>query len=532
MKIMVGENNNGLWFLFLIRVRISRLLALLAMAIALQSSAIGGQWFITPSLQLSEIYSDNINLSPAGSEKGEFLTQVNPAISILRTGGRTNLNLTYRLQNIINQGGSGGVNIHNQLFAIGTSELVRNRLFLNASSTIGQQNIVNTGRVTTGNINATGNRTDVYTFSLSPVWTPQFSGYANGAVRLGYNLVNTSAAVTGTSNTYSVNAQLQSGYKFSNIYWRMGYNDSYSDRSLGGNVRFRSYNGEIRYYFSRRYAVIFSAGNASNSFLSNTNTNQNGTYYLAGLAWTPSRKLRMEGGYGKNLQYVQVQVAPTLRTNMLVRFRHSDVGTNTGNVWNARITHLTGRTNWQASYSENTTTTQQLLLNQNPFNQATSNITTGLSVTSNLGLPSLTPQVIVRKLAQGSVSMVTGRSTLNLTLFHSRRKFQVSLTKDNSIGVIGSWNWRFSTRTNSRLQLSWNRNTTSGAPLTMLNQNPNRRNNIYNISLRLTRNIADYLNVAKNINGSVEYSFLKQDSSDPMFSFNENRVLAFLNILF
>ncbi len=528
MKIMLGKNSNGVEFLLLIRVRISSILGLLAAAIALQSSAFGGQWFITPALSISEIYSDNINLSPAGSERSAFVTQISPAISILRTGSRTNLNLTYQMQNNINQGGNGGVNINNQLFAIANSELVRNRLFLNASSTISQQNIVNTGPVTTNNINATGNRTDVYTFSVSPVWTPQLHGYANGVIRLGYDLVNTSTGATGNSNTYSLNAQLQSGYKFSNIAWRMGYNDTYSDRSQGGNVRFQNYDGEIRYYFSRRYAVFISAGNSSNTFLSNTNTNQNGSYYLAGLAWTPSNKLAVESGYGKNLQYAQVQVTPTLRTNMVVRFQHSGVGTNTGDVWNARLTHRTGRTNWQASYSEDTTTTQQLLLNQNPFNQAAFNTTTGLSVTSNLGLPTLTPQVIVRKLAQGSVSIVTGRSTLNLTLFHSRREFQVSLTKDNSIGAVGSWNWRFSPRTNSTLQLSWNRNTTSGAIVSSLN----RRNNVYNVSLRLTRNIADYFDVSRNINGSLEYSFLTQDSSDPTVSFDENRVLALLNILF
>lgn len=528
IKIMVGKNSTGAEFLFLVRVAISRLLGLLAVAIALQSSAFGGQWFITPSLSISELFSDNINLSPSGSEKSAFVRQVTPAISILRTGGRTNLNLTYQMQNILNQGGNGGVNIRNQLFATAASELVRNRLFLNANSTISQQNIVNTGLVTTGNINATGNRTDVYTFSVRPVWTPRLGGYANGVFQLGYDLVNTSTAATGNSNTYSVNAQLQSGYKFSNIAWRMGYNDTYSDRSLGGNVRFRNYDGEIRYFFSRRYAVFLSAGNSSNSFPTNTNVSQNGTYYLAGLAWTPSSKLAVEGGYGKNLRYLQVQIAPTIRTTMVVRFQNSDVGTNTGDVWNASLTHQTGRTSWQASYSEDTTTTQQILLNQNPFNLATFNTATGLSVTRNLGLPSLTNQVLVRKQGQLSVSGVTGRSTLNMTLFHSRREFQVSLTKDDSIGVIGFWNWRFSPRTNSILQLSWNRNTTSGAIVTGFN----RRNNVYNVSLRLTRNIADYFNIAKNINGSIEYSFLKQNSSDPTVSYNENQVLALLNILF
>ncbi len=523
---MVDKNRSSSIGMGLLSGTKIRIVISVVVAFVFHSSVYAGQWYVTPALNFIETFSDNINLAPSGSEKSAFVSQINPGISVQHRGGRTNLNLNYQMQNIINQGGGGGVNIHNQLFATGASELVRNRLFLNAASSISQQNIVNTGRVTTSNINSTANRTDVYTASVNPVWTPYFGGYANGVVRLGYDFVNTSTAATGTSNIYSVNAQLQSGYKFSNIGWRLGYNDSYSDRSLGGNVRFRSYNGEIRYYFTRKYAAILSFGNSSNNFQSNTNTNQNGSYYLAGFAWTPTQKFSLEGGYGQNLQYVQIRVAPSIRTNLSVRFQHSDVGTNTGDVWNAALSHQTGRTNWQARYFEDTTTTQQLLLNQNPFNQAISNTVAGVS--SNLSLPSLTNQVIVRKQGQLSVSGVTGRSTLNLALFHSRREFQLSLTRDTSIGAAVSWRWRFTPRTNSVLGLSWNRNTTINSAGLVLNQ----RNNIYDVSFRLTRNIGDYFNIAKNINGSVEYRFIKQDSSNPTFSYDENRIVALLNILF
>lgn len=507
--------------------RTSPTILIVAAAVLLWHSSLqAGQWYITPALSFIETFSDNINLAPSGSERSAFVTQVNPGVSIQRIGGRLNLNLNYQMQNVINRGGGGGVDVNNQLIATANSELVRNRLYLNAASSIGQQNIVNTGLITTSNINTNANRTDVYTFSVNPVWTPRIGGYANGIVNMGYNLVNTSNSATGTANTYFVNAQLLSGYKFSNIGWRLGYNDSYSDRSLGGNVRFTSYNGEVRYFFTRKYAAFISFGNSSNTFQSNTNTNQNGSFYLAGLAWIPTQKLALEGGYGKNLQYVQVQVRPTFRTNLAVRFQHSGVGTNTGDVWNATLNHTMGRSNWQARYFEDTTTTQQILLGQNPFNQTLSLNAAG--VASNIALPTLTNQVIVRKQGQVSVSGVTGRSTLGLVLFHSRREFQVSLTRDTSIGAIASWGWRFTPRTNALLRLSWNRNTTEN-PLGLA---LNRRNNIYDVSIRLTRNIGDYFNISKNMNGSLEYRHIRQDSSDPTVSYDENRIIALFNILF
>lgn len=499
-----------------------------------------GKWFVTPSLSIRETFSDNINLAPSGAEQSAFVTEINPGINLQRLGGKTQVNLLYQMQNVVNRGGAGGVNVNHQLQAGASTVVEPNRLFVNASSSISQQNVVNTGVVTTGNLTDSANRADVYTFGVNPTWTPHFNGYADGFVRLGYDFLGTSAtAVPGSTpgstvafsdqNTFQGSAGLTSGYRFNRVTWRLGYNDTYSLRSVGGDVRFRDYVGEVRYNFNRKYSVFVLGGYTDNS-LPGVDTS-NGEFYSLGVAWTPSQRFGLEGGYGRNLYFVTLNWVPTLRTNVNVGFRHSDVGTNTGNVWNAQITHRSARVVWNASYSEDTTTVQDILASQSIFGTGTSGSLSSSSVVtqpfvSSVGLPTFTNSILIQRRGEISISGGTAKSSLGLTFFNSRRE---DLTNpgndDNSTGVSGFWTWRFIPRTSSNLLVSWNRNSTNSSVV-------NQRANFYVVSLGLTRNIADYFNIAKGIFGSINYRYSRQNSSDSAFSYRENSVAATLTVNF
>ncbi|MGH8549504.1 MAG: hypothetical protein ACRERU_13075, partial [Methylococcales bacterium] len=418
-----------------------------------------------------------------------------------------------------------------------------NRLSISANSSIRQQNIINTGIISTGNLNSLTNRASVYTFSVNPIWTPQFGGYANGVVQLGYDFVGTSSIQASDSSIFRGSLGLTSGTRFNRIGWRLGYNDSYSNRGAVGNVRLRDYLGEIRYNFNRKYSAFVQAGYFDNS-LPNvvTSNNQNGSFYTFGASWTPNRRFGLQAAYGRNLYSINWTWQPTTRTNINLGFRHSNVGTNTGSVWNANIVHQSARISWNASYSENTTTFQNILLNQsilnplnttgqstfNPVNQPVFSPVLTQPFASNLGLPTFTNNIIIQRLGQISVSGGSAKSSLGLTLFNSRREDQSTLADDNSIGASAFWNWRFQPRTSSRVLVSWNRNTTN-IPSALVQNN---QASFYVLSLGLTRNIADYFNIARGIFGAIDYRYAKQDSSNSQFSYTENSVAATLTINF
>lgn len=516
--------------------------------IVISGDAVGpanaGSWFLTPRLTVRETFSDNINLSPSGSEQSAFVTDISPGFNLQRIGGRTQVNINYQLQNVINAGGTGSTRINHQLQAGAARVIEPNRLWVSTNGSVGQQNIVNTGVITTGNLNNFANRANVYTFSVNPVWTPHFDGYANGIVQLGYDFVGTSASQQlSDSNTFRGTAGLTSGYRFKQLGWRLVYNDNYSQRGAGGDVRFRDYLGELRYNISRKYSVFVQAGYFDNS-LPNvvTSNNQNGSYYTFGAAWTPSRRFGLQASYGHNLYSANWRWQPTFRTNINVGFRHSKVGTNTGSVWNANISHRSARTFWLASYAETTTTVQNILLGQsifnplntagqspfNPTNQPVLSPIVTQPFASNLGLPTFTNNIVIQRIGQISVSGGTAKSTLGLTLFNSRREDQTTLADDDSIGASTFWNWRFMPRTTSRLLVSWNRNTTN-LPTAVV---PNSEANFYVVGVGLTRNIADYFNISRGIFGAIDYRFARQDSSNSQFSYTENSIAATLNIIF
>ena len=100
-------------------------------------------WTMKPSVQTQEIYSDNINLAPSGSEKSAFVTSVNPGFSINGQSARSTMNFNYRMQNLYNAGGNNGLSIYNQLQSNSHNVLLANKFFIDSNSSISQQNINN-----------------------------------------------------------------------------------------------------------------------------------------------------------------------------------------------------------------------------------------------------------------------------------------------------------------------------------------------------------------------------------------------------
>ena len=57
-------------------------------------------WTVVPSIGASEMYSDNIFLSPAPYQLSDFVTTITPGIAVTGTGERLKASLNYSLQDI------------------------------------------------------------------------------------------------------------------------------------------------------------------------------------------------------------------------------------------------------------------------------------------------------------------------------------------------------------------------------------------------------------------------------------------------
>lgn len=478
-------------------------------------------WTIRPSLKLEETFSDNIKLRDSDKQSA-FVTELSPGISIKGTSSVNSIDLNYRMQNLYNANGDSGLDINNQLQMNTHYEFVDNRLFLDSSASISQQNVSNR-RLATDNISG-GDSTTVSTFQFSPYWKPHFKDFADGELRVTYDRVNTEGGRSEISNSdsFSQNIRLNSGNEFSYVSWSLAFNNSTRSNIGGEDANFQDSQADIRYAIGRYFSAFARLGHSNNSFASNSNSNANGVIYTFGGQWEPSQRFRIEAGYGNN-SFVTVEITPFNRLHWITTYSNNDIGLNTGSTWNTQLNYHTRRSVWTLSYSEDTITTQQLLLEQqvflvtDDFNQPNQNIVSTQDFFFNNRLPT-TNEVFVTKRADVSVSFRTGKSNISGNIFRTIRTFEQGRNDEEVTGLSASWSWQFARRTSSIIRSSWQKTEGDGVDAFS--------NNRFDVSLALTRNIYSRLN------GKLEYRFVDLNSDDSLNDYSENRFIASLSLQF
>lgn len=490
------------------------------------------EWRIRPNLSMSEVFSDNLALSDNAKKSG-FVSEVSPGISAYGSSPWSNFNLNYRMQGLYNAGGSDAFDINHQLQMNSLYQAVRNTLFLQTSSSISQQNISNTF-ITTDNLTGNSGRVEAKNFSISPYWTPHFGQYANGMLKVGYqkstfdnaNSNTTSASLLNQisdTESFSRQARLSSGSKFNTVRWNLNYSSQDQNRVDANDVRFEQYAGNLRYYFNRKYNVFVNAGYENNDFQTASNNINNGFFYTFGAQWNPSMFYSLEAGYGNN-KHVAVRVNPSANFSAFITYRNKDVGLNTGSSWDANLRYRVKQAAVNFTYSQDTTTVQQVLADQQIFADLT-----GGAVSSNTGqqllllnpnLPNLTlgNDVIISKNAKLSFTFQTGKSFYNASLYNTRRNYEPSLVEDNVYGASASWRWQFDPRLNFYLRPNW-QSTDSGGASTVNSQR-------YDVAMGLTRGIPINLGRPLLMNTSIEFRHIKQQSDIATNDYTENRATA------
>ncbi len=457
-------------------------------------------WNVKPSLNLSETYSDNITLAPRGREQSEFITQINPGVSLTGDAARLKLNLNYRMQNLFYAKDSSRNNIRHQLFANGTATLVEDTFFVDASSSIGQRLISGTGPIPMDNVSVTGNTTDVVTFRVSPYLRHNFGSTASTEVRYSYDTVNYQAGgFNSASNTISAN--LKSGPSFNQIPWGLTYRQQKISYAGSGrsDVKFEMLTGNVSYILTRKFSLIAQGGYEQNSYIvAAAGQRPSGVFWSAGANWAPTSRTSLQATYGK-------------------RFF--------GTTYSFNLNHTTRRTSWQASYTQNVTTVRQLEFERQFFvavNPATGNPfvdpITGFPILLARNVPELTNDVFIIKRLQGTVGYSPGKNSFTLSVFDQRFEFQNSPRVDESYGGQGSWTLRLAPNTQSITTAGW-QHTDFGAPL-------NRQNSFWNAGIGLSRNMNPHLT------GRLDYRYFTNDPSISGAGYAENRVIASLNMTF
>lgn len=501
-------------------------------------------WRVRPAFSISEMFSDNLALSQIDKQSG-FVTEVSPGLSLVGTSPWSNFNMNYRLQGLYNAGGRDAFDVNHQMQMSSLYQAIKNTLFIQTSSSISQQNI-NNAFIATDNLSGPNNRVESKTFSISPYWTPHFGRFANGLFKVGYshadfnNVQNAFATDNGFTNnlisntdSYTKQASLSSGSYFNTIQWSMNYSDINSNRASGNDVNFESYSGNARYYINRKFNIFAQGGYENNDYKTLNNNIRNGFYYTIGGQWRPSQYYSIEAGAGNN-QHVTLQFSPSAKLNSSVTYRHKDVGLNLGSSWDALISYNLGQSRWGFTYSQETTTVQQVLIDRglladpitgqvivdpvtrqpvviDPLTFAQSGLANNYNF---INFPSLVDDVLIMKRANINFAYQTGKSSFNANAYNERRTYEQSLQEDNVFGVSGGWNWQFTPKLSFFLHPLWQ--STNGIV-------DNKR---YDVAMGLTRPFPINLGRPLVANTRLEFRHIEQMSDKSSFGFTENRATA------
>ncbi len=455
-------------------------------------AVIAKNWSIEPVISGQETYNDNITLAPSGSELGDFITSIAPGLRLKRKGRRLDLELYYSLQFLRYMDNPDFNDSFRQLSVNSSSEILDERLFVDLNLNLSSQNIGNTGRTATDNLSVTTDRDDVLTYVISPYWEQRIGNISNIYLRYTIDEVDSDSVSGSTSN--KLEFSLSSGPRFTRFLWDIIFENEKIDNDDGSSTRFTTLRGDLRYLITRKIALKFSLGKDSNDFSSSSGS-VNGSLWSIGAVWNPSTRTSFEATIGE-------------------RFFGSDTF--------IKLSHKTRRTRWSATFTQEASTTRSTFFDQQVFNLVDSfgepiiDPVIGEQATLNVNVPVQTTEVLIRSRFSGNVSYTLRKNTFNFNVYHQELDYQLTGDQDKFTGAIATWTWNIGKRSQSILNIGWDKQSLRSGiddTYTILD---------YRINHRLTR----------SLEGNIGARYIVKESDSSVNEYDEARLFIGLNKTF
>ena len=400
-------------------------------------------WDIEPSVTFRETYTDNLFLDEDDKED-DFITEINPALSITGQGKGFSLSSEITSQNIYYLDNSDESDNFFQANLRTNMALLDEWLYLDVDGRFFQRNTSAGGRRSIDNLNITGNRSDVLSYTVSPYFNHNFANNFTVVIRPSFGKVE----FDNDDETTNVNdleqrslaASINSGPSFTRSSWGINFNAS--EDEFGSGIQEQRERESISAYFSHQlnsdWSLIFRGGREEND-INGVPSQNNGNFYSAGFVWTPTDRFSLEALGGKNNTEATIRYLPTTRTDINVSWRDRDVGLITGTTWSADMSHRTRRSTWTMVYTDSITNNQRLIL-ENPQPRFLLGEDGNPILDEDTGLPLifidgefvLNNDEFRRKRAQLGVDYNTGKTKLGLSVYAEERE---SIQNNNNGGL-------------------------------------------------------------------------------------------------
>jgi len=309
-------------------------LAPLAAAVAalLVTPAFGADWRFTPSLGITQTFSDNPALQPDDAAHSQWITEVAPGFSYALDSRRVKATANASLRQYAYSGSRDALNPGNDRIATYNATLqgvlAQDLLYVDAAAGSSQQNISAFGPQF-GNPYSSLNRTEVKTWSISPYLVHRFGNQVSTVLRLTRDSVKSDDSDRfGNSQADSVLLNVDNYASVNKLVGGLSYLRQDQSNALAGDSSTENLNGNLRYRLDSSFALTAMAGYDRYDYNSLGGRTE-GRSWSAGFAWTPSQRTSIEASFGRHFYGKTGSLAASLRSRRSVwSINYGDTITN------------------------------------------------------------------------------------------------------------------------------------------------------------------------------------------------------------
>jgi uncharacterized protein (PEP-CTERM system associated) len=298
-------------------VKVPRLapIALALLALAPQCHA---AWRLTPFVDVTQTFTDNVALEPSGQEHAQWVSDVAPGFTLVDRTPRLSVEAMARQHYFVYLGKRqrNTAEQQTQYAANGQAVIVQDYFYLDAAASGGPQAVSPFGPQVTANLWAQGNRANVRTWRVSPYLRHRFGNTADLTVRYVRDGVDAGRNLLGSSKGETEMAHLASGRRFETLGWSLDVSHQVLDNTLAGPSTSDNAEGKVRLNVARTFALTASGGYDRYDFQS-LGGRTAGRNWSGGFAWAPSNRTKLEASVGHRY------FGPTASLAFSHRTRHS-----------------------------------------------------------------------------------------------------------------------------------------------------------------------------------------------------------------
>ncbi len=299
-----------------------------ALMVALPAQA---QWNVTPSLSLTETFTDNVALQSDANKRSQWVTEATPGIALYGRNSRVQLSARASASffQYSNSKPSGTRRNNGQYDANGRVKVVDELLYVDATAR-GNARSISAFGLGEENRFSNENSTDVSSWSVSPYLTRRFGNIAVAMLRYTHEETKAADSRFGNSSSDGAAFTLGSGRAWRDIGWTLRYTREDLETDRFGSTSSENALLGLSYAVHRTLRLTATGGYDSYDYEAAGGANTAGPSWSVGYAWRPSARTSVDMSVGRHFLGNTGSLAASHRSrNTVWRLTYSDGVTNT-----------------------------------------------------------------------------------------------------------------------------------------------------------------------------------------------------------